>query len=151
LPHLPFSRADWDAACFAAFGEGRAPTPCPDCGRTGFFGARIEEPDRRYRQCRFCGFTQDVDRPPQRFRPTVHACREWPQAAKASYLWWVAPGVASYRCPFCGDRVIVSQAAVPRPVDDRRHPWWMVPQRKSRFYYTEFWGHWAYSRGRVEL
>ncbi len=95
LPQLPFSRADWEAACFAAFGEGRDPAICPDCGRTGFYGPRIEEPERRYRQCRFGGFTQGVDRAPERYRPTVHRCTHWPSCAHAPYVWWVAPKVAT--------------------------------------------------------
>jgi len=151
LPELPFSRADWEAACYVAFGEGRDPATCPDCGRTGFYGPRIEEPDRRYRQCRFCGFTQEVDSPPQRYRPTVHRCAHWPSCAHTPYIWWVAPKVAAYRCPFCRGRVIVSKALVRRPADDPRHAWQHVPQRKSRFYYAEFWSNWEYTKGRVEL
>ncbi len=151
LPALAFTRADWERACWEAFGEGRAPAPCPLCHRTGFYAPRFEEPDRRFRQCRFCGFTQAVGRMPERHRATVHRCAPWPTCARAPYVWWVAPRKASYRCPFCGERVIVPRALIPPPADDPRHPWQQVPQRKSRFYYEQFWGRWACTKGRAEL
>jgi hypothetical protein len=149
--HRPFSESDWDAACHALFAEGRDPLPCPECGRTGFFGPRIEEPDQHYRQCRFCGFTQYVGQEPQRYRPTVHDCPSWPRCAKAPYVWWVAPGVVRYRCPFCGGQVVISRALVAPPVENPQHPWWKVPQHRSRFYYVTFWERWGLPRGRVNV
>jgi hypothetical protein len=151
LPALTFTRADWEAACWAAFGEGRAPAPCPVCHHTGFYAPRFEEPERRFRQCRFCGFTQEVGHMPERHRATAHDCAAWPQCARAPYVWWVKPRVASYRCPFCGERVMVSRVLVPPPADDPKHPWQRVPQRKVRSYYKQFWARWSCSRGRAEL
>ncbi len=151
LQDLAYTQADWDDECFANFGEGRDPAPCPACGRTGFYGPRIEDPDRRYRACRFCGFTQDVDGAAQRYRPTAHDCAPWPTCAKAPYLWWVAPGVASYTCPFCRERAVVSKCLVSAPVDDSNHPWWKVPQRRNRAYYVRFWENWDPTKGRVYL
>lgn len=151
LPALPFTRADWETACWAAFGEGRAPSPCPVCHRTGFYAPRFEEPERRFRQCRLCGFTQEVEHMPERYRATVHDCATWPQCARAPYVWWLKPRVASYRCPYCGERVIVSRVLIPPPSDDPKHPWQRVPQRKDRFYYKQFWARWSCSRGRAEL
>ncbi len=133
------------------FRRGSRPRVLPGLRQDRLLRPRIEEPERRYRQCRFCGFTQEVDSPPQRYRPTVHRCAQWPGCARAPYIWWVAPKVATYRCPFCSERVIVSKALVKRPADDPRHGWQHVPQRKSRFYYAEFWSKWEYSKGRVEL
>lgn len=147
----PYTRADWDAETYAMYGEGRDPAPCPACSRTGFYGPRFEDPDRRYRQCRFCGFTQEVDRPPEQYRPAVHGCAKWPQVARAPYLWWAAPGVASFRCPFCLERAVVSRHLVPRPPDDPDHPWWKVPQRRKRSYYLRFWENWEFTRGRAFL
>ncbi|NIN11525.1 MAG: hypothetical protein GTN62_08470 [Gemmatimonadales bacterium] len=149
--HQPYTLTDWEEEAFATFGEGQAPGPCPECGRTGFYGPRVADPERRYRQCRFCGFTQDVGQPPTQYRPTAHSCGEWPQCARASYIWWVPPGLGSYRCPFCGEDVKVSEALVARPVDDPDHPWWRVPQRRKRFYYLRFWENWEYTKGRVHL
>ncbi|UCF41251.1 MAG: hypothetical protein JSW43_02655 [Gemmatimonadota bacterium] len=151
LPALPYTRGDWEAACWRAFGEGRAPAPCPVCHRTGFYAPRFQEPERRFRQCRFCGFTQEVGQLPERYRATVHNCVPWPRCARAAYVWWVKPRVASYRCPFCAERVMVSQALVPPPADDTKHPWQRVPQQKSRSYYEQFWARWSCSRGRAEL
>jgi hypothetical protein len=73
------------------------------------------------------------------------------EAAKAPYIWWVAPDVESYLCPFCGKRTSVAEATVLRPVDDAEHPWWRVPQGRSRYYYIRFWENWEVTKGRVHL
>jgi hypothetical protein len=148
---LTYSAAQWEEECLASFGEGRDPAPCPDCGRTGFYGPRIDATERHYRQCRFCGFSQMVGEAPVRHRPTVHGCQEWPDCARAPYVWWVSQEVESYLCPFCGKRVRVDQATVPRPVDDPSHAWWKVPQHRKRSYYLRFWENWDVTRGRVHL
>lgn len=147
----PYSLDDWDAETFAGFGEGRNPASCPECGRSAFYGPRIDSTDRRYRQCRFCGFTQAVDEPAVRHTPTVHACDPWPECARAPYLWWVAPWVDSYPCPFCRQRVDVAAARVQRPVDDPNHPWWRVPQDRRSFYYRRLWANWPVTQGRTYL
>lgn len=148
---LTYQQGDWDNECFLNFGEGRDPSPCLACGRTGFYGPRFEEPDRRYRACRFCGFTQNVDGPPQWYRPIVHACDTWPTCAKAPYIWWVAPGIASFSCPFCHEPAKVSEFLVRAPADDPHHPWWKVPQHQRRVYYVRFWENWQPTKGRVYL
>jgi hypothetical protein len=151
LPSLPYSPQDWEEDCMASFGEGRDPSPCPDCGRTGFYGPRIDATERHYRQCRFCGFTQMVGEEPQRSRPTAHDCDAWPECARAPYLWWVGPEIESYLCPYCGKRASVADALAPRPVDDTSHSWWKVPQNRKRSYYMRFWENWEVSNGRVFL
>ena len=135
----------------AMFGEGRDPGPCPECRRTGFYGPRIDPTERHYRQCRFCGFTQMVAEVPTRYRPTVHSCSKWPECARAPYIWWVPPEVESYLCPFCSKRVAVAEAAIAPPADDAAHPWWKVPQDRSRAYYQRFWENWDVTKGRVHL
>ncbi len=141
----------WEEECFRAFGEGRPPAPCPACDRTGFYGPRFLDPDRRYRQCRFCGFTQDVDTAPTRYLPTVHQCDAWPECARAPYIWWVAPDTEAYRCAFCQGQVDVAISQVTPPFDDADHPWWRVPQDRKRFYYLRFWENWEVTKGRVHL
>ena len=146
-----YSLEQWDEDCFVAFGEGRDPSPCPDCGRTGFYGPRIDSADRRYRQCRFCGFTQIVDEEATRYEPIVHGCGAWPECARAPYIWWVPSNVAEVNCPYCHARISVDTVRVVAPVRDRTHPWWRVPQGRSRPYYLRFWENWAVTKGRVHL
>lgn len=146
-----YTLADWEDDCFHMFGEGRDPQPCPECGRTAFYGPRILDPDKRFRQCRFCGFTQHVDTDPRIYLPTRHDCAEWPSCARAPYIWWVEPEQSAYRCPYCGEEVDVATATVERPVDDQDHPWWRVPQNRKRFYYLRFWENWELTKGRVHL
>lgn len=151
LPALTYSAADWEEECLAAFGEGRDPEACPDCGRTGFYGPRVDATERHYRQCRFCGFTQMVGEAPCRYQPTVHQCDDWPECARAPYIWWLAPEVESFLCPFCSKRMRVGEALVTPPVHDPEHPWWKVPQDRARFYYSRFWENWGVTSGRVYL
>ncbi len=146
-----YSRQDWDLETYEVFGEGRDPSPCPLCERIGFYGPRIEEPERRYRQCRFCGFTQDVGKLPEQYRPAVHDCEGWPQSARAPYIWWTAPDISTFRCPFCNNRAVVSRSLVARPVDQREHPWWKVPQGRKRSYYVRFWDNCDFTKGRSFL
>ena len=147
----PYTTAQWEAECFAAFGEGRDQAPCPDCGQTGFFGPRIDATERGYRQCRFCGYTQSVGEAPQRFQPVVHSCSGWPTSARAPYVWWIAPTVESFLCPFCSRRLPVEEVLTARPIDDKEHPWWRVPQGRKRFYYLRFWENWSVTKGRAYL
>lgn len=147
----PYPAEQWEAECFAAFGEGRDPAACPDCSRTGFFGPRIDTADGRYRQCRFCGFTQPVGEPATRFVPTTHDCATWPTCARAPYIWWVPSDVTSFLCPYCAARLSVDSARITAPFHDPTHPWWRVPQRRSRRYYLRFWDNWEVTKGRVHL
>lgn len=146
---LTYRQLDWDNECFFNFGEGRDPAPCPACSRTGFYGPRFEEPNRPFRACRFCGFSQNVDGPPQWYRPVVHACHPWPSCARAPYLWWIPPGIASLDCPFCSKTIDVAAFVVRTPSDDPLHPWWRVPQHRPRSYYVRFWENWEPTKGRV--
>jgi hypothetical protein len=148
---LLYTTAQWEAECFAAFGEGRDPAACPECGQTGFFGPRIDATERGYRQCRFCGFTHAVGAEPQQFQAIVHSCRGWPTSARAPYVWWVAPEVESFLCPFCSRRLPIDEVRTPRPVDDPDHAWWRVPQGRKRFYYLRFWENWVVTKGRAYL
>jgi hypothetical protein len=142
----------WDEDAFAAFAEGRDPTPCPACGRVGFYGPRVAGPTGvRLRACRFCGFYQVAGGPPARAHPTAHGCPDWPEIARARYVWWAAPDETSYLCPFCQETVQVGDHATGVPSEDPNHPWWRVPQGKTRFYYARFWENWPFTRGRVFL
>ena len=58
---VEYTVAAWDEECFALFAEGRDPSLCPACGRSGFYGPRVGPDGTRYRSCRFCGFYQGVD------------------------------------------------------------------------------------------
>jgi hypothetical protein len=150
--NLSYPLSAWDEEAFAAFAEGRDPGACPACGRVGFYGPRVVGAGAvRFRCCRFCGFYQAVDEAPTRAQPTAHDCAEWPEIARARYIWWAPPGQESYRCPFCGATVAVTDHLVTGPSDDRDHPWWRVPQGKTRFYYARFWENWPYTKGRVFL
>jgi hypothetical protein len=146
-----YSQADFEEECFEQFGEGRDPEPCPVCERVGFYAPRIVDPDGRFRQCRFCGFTQHVEGPALTYVPIRHDCSDWPECARAPYLWWIPPEQETFRCAYCGESVSVADAIVPRPVDDKDHPWWRVPQGKKRFYYRRFWENWEVTKGRVHL
>lgn len=148
--NLAYTAAAWDEDAFAAYAEGRDPQPCPTCGRVGFFGPRVVGVSK-LRQCRFCGFHQEAEDAPARAVPTVHGCAEWPEIARAPYIWWVAPGDASYTCAFCRGSVTVADHTVTPPSDDPSHPWWRVPQGRNRFYYARFWENWPFTKGRVFL
>lgn len=151
ITQIQYTRADFEEHCFQQFGEGRDPDPCPVCLRTGFYGPRIADPDKRFRQCRFCGFTQHADGPVVTYVPTAHRCKDWPIVARAPYLWWMSPDATSYRCGYCRETVQVEAVRVARPVDDENHPWQRVPQGKNRFYYSRFWENWQVTKGRVFL
>lgn len=152
VANLSYPLSVWDEEAFAAFAEGRDPVACPACKRVGFFGPRVVGAGAiRFRCCRFCGFYQAVDEAPTKARPTAHDCEQWPEIARARYIWWAPPGQESYRCPFCGQTVAVPDHLVTAPIDDRQHPWWRVPQGKTRFYYARFWENWPFTKGRVFL
>lgn len=148
---LPYPATEWDEEAFAAFAEGRDPSPCPACGRVGFYGPRASGDAVRFRACRFCGFHQPAEGQAARAQPTVHGCADWPEIAKAPYIWWVAPEETSYRCSFCGETVTAADHLVTPPSEDPKHPWWRVPQGKNRFYYARFWENWPFTKGRVFL
>ncbi|HEX9692302.1 MAG TPA: hypothetical protein VGA22_09420 [Gemmatimonadales bacterium] len=148
---LVYTPKDWDAEAYRNYGEGRNPAPCPVCRRTGFYGPRVVAPDYRYRQCRFCGFTQEAGGAPTEFRPIVHDCKDWPVVAKAPYTWWVSLNETTFHCPFCQAHAEIEQVAVAPPVRDSAHPWWKVPQHRTRFYYARFWDNWDYTKGRAFL
>ena len=140
----------WDEEAFAAYAEGRDPQPCPVCGRIGFYGPRVVGA-MKVRACRFCGLFQEVAEPASRAIPTAHGCADWPEIARATYIWWVPPGDTSYTCPFCQATVTAADCTVTPPSEDPKHPWWRVPQGRNRFYYARFWENWPYTKGRVFL
>lgn len=148
--NLVYSAAAWDEDAFALYAEGREPQPCPVCARVGFFGPRVVGVSK-LRACRFCGFHQEADEAPARATPTAHGCAEWPDIARAPYIWWVPPGESTYTCAFCRKVVKVDEHAVTPPSEDPNHPWWRVPQGRNRFYYARFWENWPFTKGRVFL
>ena len=157
-PALQYTEREWEDESYSLFGERTDPRPCPECGRTGFFGPRAADPGLKFRCCRFCGFSQIVGEEPVRLLPVVHACADWPVCAKAPYVWWVQRNQKRFVCPFCGREseligrnVFKPGVLVDGPSDLRDHPWWKVPQNRSYGYYERFWENWAFTKGRVVL
>lgn len=150
-PEIPYTAAEWEEEAFALFAEGRDPQPCPQCGWTGFYGPRVSGDGTKHRACRFCGFHQSVNGPPTVAEPTAHACEPWPKIAHAPYIWWVPNGDERYRCAFCKSEVKVTEVRIPIPAADPTHPWWKVPQKRTRFYYSRFWENWPFTKGRIFL
>jgi hypothetical protein len=155
---LTFSRDDWEEESYELFVERADPRPCPKCGRTGFYGPRASDPGLKYRQCRFCGFWQATGGQPVQFRPTVHGCEEWPECARAPYIWWVHPEDKRYTCPYCSQQVTVEShntymkgVLVLAPFYNLDHPWRKVPQNRPYEYYQRFWENWPCTKGRVIL
>ncbi|KPJ84309.1 MAG: hypothetical protein AMS18_16945 [Gemmatimonas sp. SG8_17] len=155
---LQYTEADWEEESYDLFVMRANPQPCPKCGRTGFYGPRAMDPGRKYRACRLCGFWQFVGHDPLRFNPTAHDCEDWPQCARAPYIWWVHPDEKRYTCPYCrqqlvieSQNVFVKSVLIVAPIDDPDHPWLKVPQNRSYPYYQRFWEHWAVTKGRVIL
>ena len=135
-----FTRQDWEAEVKALQSAQAAPFQCPGCERTGFYGPRQDEArTARYWLCKFCGFGQDAGGEPFDHIPTVHGCPNWLAVAGAPYVWWVRPGVPSYRCPYCSEMVQVPFARVTAPWLDKAHPWWNIPQGLSHRDSFEFW------------
>ena len=69
------------------------------------------------------------------FRPTIHGCEEWPECARAPYIWWVHPEDKRYTCPYCSQQVTVEShntymkgVLVLAPFYNLDHPWRKVPQ-----------------------
>ena len=148
---VPYTNADWDEETFAVFAEGRDPSACPRCGRTGFYGPRVSDSVGRHRSCRFCGFFQRVDGEVEQATPVVHGCDAWPTVARAPYVWWLEPGDTGFTCLFCQADVSADDAATTSPLDNDDHPWWKVPQQRTRFYYARLWENWPFTKGRVFL
>jgi len=153
-----YTEQEWDEDSYRLFGERIDPESCPTCGRTGFFGPRAADPGVKFRCCRFCGFHQVVGEEPVQMLPVVHRCGDWPECAKAQYVWWVHPDVQRFKCPFCRRESDVSSRNVFTPgllVDSpsaaQDHPWRKVPQNRSYGYYQRFWENWEFTKGRVVL
>jgi hypothetical protein len=153
-----YTESDWEEESYRLFMERSDPAPCPQCGRTGFFGPRAADPGLKFRACRFCGFWQAIGEKSVQFRPTAHACDEWPECAKAPYVWWVHPDQKQFDCPYCGQVAKVEShnafergSAQLAPVDDPDHPWRKVPQGRPYSYYLRFWENWPVTKGRVIL
>jgi hypothetical protein len=136
---MTYTDADWNADYLAIFAKRTPAPPCPGCGRTGFYGPRRADDDRRYALCKFCGFYQEAGGEPTQCRATVHGCPSWPIVAGASYVWWARPEETEYGCPYCGIMVGVVAVSATRPVDDRSHPWWQVPQHLTFDQAAAFW------------
>ena len=153
-----YTDADWEEDSYSLFVERSDPQPCPRCGRTGFFGPRAADPDVKFRACRFCGFYQEVGQKPVQFLPVAHSCEEWPECARAPYIWWVPPDQEQYTCPYCGREsavrgrnIFTPGVLTASPAEDVDHPWGKVPQNRPYAYYIRFWENWDVTRGRVVL
>jgi hypothetical protein len=110
-----YTEADWAAEMAALYDAREGPPACPRCRRSGFYGPRRADKERRYRACKFCGLWQDVGKPPHLIiRYECHVA-DW----KEPHEPW--------NCPTCGRHFGTSQA-VGWPADNPEHPWWSVPQ-----------------------
>jgi hypothetical protein len=123
-----YTESDWEEESYRLFMERSDPAPCPQCGRTGFFGPRAADPGLKFRACRFCGFWQAIGEKKQ------------------------------FDCPYCGQVAKVEShnafergSAQLAPVDDPDHPWRKVPQGRPYSYYLRFWENWPVTKGRVIL
>lgn len=130
--------AAWDAENRALL-EGGEPQPCPECGRTGFYGPRRASPKERYRACTFCGFRQPVGAAPVRDQAWSHGCDRWPRVAGAPLVEWAPADAETIPCPYCGGRTDVKTHRVTAPAEDEEHPWHRVPQNLSSVEYLKYW------------
>ena len=155
---VTFTDADWEDQSYALMAEQAAPSPCPNCGRTGFFGPRALDGQPKFLSCRFCGHSQPVNQAATRLRPVAHDCKNWPEVAGAPYIWWIAMDEKWYVCHYCKRRIAVARtnafmkdAAITAPADDPNHPWWKIPQNASYHTYYTLWEKWPCTKGRVFL
>lgn len=151
-----YSAEDWEQASYALLAERRDPEHCPSCGLTGFYGPRARDDTPKFRECRFCGFYQEVGQQPTRRQPVAHNCDKWPEVAGAPYVWWVAADQRSYHCSFCDNAAVIETSnvfakgsGIVAPSDDPHHPWWHVPQDQSYSFYYKYWEQWPSTKGRV--
>ena len=151
-----FTEDDWEDASYALLAERRDPEHCPSCGFTGFYGPRARDDAPKFRECRFCGFHQQVGQQRSRRRPVAHDCEKWPDVAGAPYVWWIDTDETWYHCSFCHNRAPVGRSnvfskgsGIVAPSDDPHHPWWNVPQDKSYSFYYKYWEQWPSTKGRV--
>lgn len=126
-----FADVDWLAED-AALKAGAEPPECPQCLRRGFYAPRFAAPNRRYRACKFCGFWQDVGKPPQKI--VRFECHHPDGTAVAD---WKEP-TESWTCPKCR-RAFSPGEAVPWPADNPSHSWNNTPQRGSQADYVAYW------------
>ena len=121
-----YSEADWQADVDHrnAGGDNR---PCPQCGRSGFYGPRDDTHGRHYRHCKYCGLLQNVGEEPIQCISTVHDCDDWPRVCGAAYIWWVTPDEATYRCPCCERIMTVNSTRIAGPIENPDHPWASMP------------------------
>ena len=130
LTNLRLTATQWEAED-RALKRGADPQPCPRCARRGFYAPRFAPPWRRYRACKFCGFWQEMGRPPHKIiryecvRPD-HRYADW----KEPQEWWT--------CPACQSRYSPAQS-VPWPVHNRAHPWHEAPRRGTQRTYIDYW------------
>jgi len=107
-----------------ALRDGGDPTPCPRCGRRGFYGPRFAVPSRKYFACKFCGYWQDVNQPPHVI--IRYECNQ-PDHRVAD---WKRPD-EGWQCPGCGHAYQpVDAVAWPATVLD--HLWRSMPEAGSQ-------------------
>ena len=127
---LAYSLDDWTAENLA-LNEGKPPVACPCCARIGFYAPRRAEDGRHYRACKYCGFWQDIEKPPHEIiRFECAGTDHW-------YADWKEPH-ESWTCPQC-QRIFRPRDSVAWPVDDATHPWRAAPTSGSQAEYQQFW------------
>jgi hypothetical protein len=133
---LTFSLADWTAEVTALAG-GADPLPCPCCERRGFYGPRDnrQTPLLLYRACKFCGFWQHVDAPPNDI--IRYECKNGDHFAAD----WKDPD-QSWTCCKCR-RTFQPSEAVAWPADDSSHWWRQAPLTGSQSDYRKCFTAWG--------
>jgi len=91
--------------------------PCPDCGSVGFYSPfLIEEPFRKYRGCKFCGFWQEcAGYYKEKVGGEPYRCNMFTCIVCGGYDWKV-PADLHPKCK-CGREY----QKVPWPPQDSRH------------------------------
>ncbi len=123
--------AEWDQED-TALKNGADPAPCPQCRRRGFYAPRWATPSRKYFACKFCGYWQDVGKPPHEI--IRYECRNNDGHCVAD---WKEPQ-ESWRCPECG-KTFDPQEAVEWPADDPDHCWHSAPEQGTQDDYKTYW------------
>lgn len=122
---------EWDQED-QALKAGGDPPPCPQCQRRGCYAPRFAEPSRKYFACKFCGYWQDVGRPPD--RTIRYECNQLDH----SVADWKYPTNEAWQCPCC-TRMYQPEDAVAWPAASAGHPWRSLPEAGSQAEFSQTW------------
>lgn len=125
-----YTQADW-AQEVQALREGDDPPPCPGRDRRGFYAPRGDDDGRQNRACKFCGFWQDVGKPPH----TIIRY-ECPHGNGWGVADWKEPH-ESWDCLHCGKHYTPDEA-VACPLERPNHIWHKAPEEGFQEDYNRF-------------